>query len=170
MIPNPGFARIPFMGLGYCQDSRMRPRDVLAENIKKLMGATPALSTFQQITAAGGGSNGTLDRIRRKETATGIDNLEPLAGAYGVSPWQLLVPDLRVSQGADGKPLIASPGWPFDSVPLARFEALTDKQKGYVEARLLSAIEECERGPTTKSEDLFQPATGRKSLIHRRKA
>ncbi len=34
--------------------------------------------------------------------------------------------------------------WPFETIPLARFGALTEKQKGYVEGRLIAAIEECE--------------------------
>jgi hypothetical protein len=71
-----------------------RPRDVLAANLVRLMKAHPDLSSFPAITERGGGANGTLDRIRRKESATSIDNLAPLASVFGLEPWQLLVPDL----------------------------------------------------------------------------
>lgn len=133
------------MGVGYPQTSPMRPRDVLAENLKKLMAASSRLSTFPQITKAGGGANGTLDRIRRKSIATGVDNLEPLAQVYGLQPWQLLVPTLTATQTADGEAAISgTPEWPFSVVPLGRFLALTPQQRGFVEARLLQAIEDCE--------------------------
>ena len=99
IIPDRGFVSIPFVGVGYAQNSRMRPRDLLAENLKKLMAGTPELSTFPQITKAGGGSNGTLDRIRRKTTATSVDNLEPLARVYGLEPWHLLLDTLSVENG-----------------------------------------------------------------------
>lgn len=137
----------------------MRPRDVLAVNLKKLMAAAPALSTFPQITAAGGGANGTLDRIRRKDTSTGVDNLAPLAEAYGLAPWQLLVPDLRVSPGSERVPRVESPGWPFETVPIARFNVLTDKQKGLVEAALHTAIKECEQHPTAEDRRAFNPVS-----------
>lgn len=123
----------------------MRPRDVLAENLKKLMAASSGLGTFPQITKAGGGSNGTLDRIRRRTTATSVDNLEPLARAYGVAPWQLLVPTLIAEPGGDGKPAIAGmPDWPFSRVSLARYLALSEADRAYVEGKLVSAIEEAE--------------------------
>lgn len=170
ILPNPGFGAIPYMGVGYIQNRDMRPRDVLAENIKKLMAATPALSTFPQITAAGGGSNGTLDRIRRKKTATGIDNLEPLADAYGLAPWQLLVPGLQVGPGTENRPLVESPGWPFESIPLGRFLALDDKQQAIVEGQLIAAIRDAETPRSHKMQTISLtsgPAAPRKSLTRR---
>lgn len=41
-------------------------RDILAANLKALMASRPGLDDFKKIVAAGGPSNGTLDRIRRK--------------------------------------------------------------------------------------------------------
>jgi hypothetical protein len=123
----------------------MRPRDILAENLKKLMAATPSLRTFPQLTKATSVPNGTLDRIRRAAVATNVDVLEQLARAYGVTPWQLLVQDLVVTTGADGMPQIAGiPEWPFSAVPQARFFALTPDDRGYVQRRLMQAIAECE--------------------------
>lgn len=34
--------------------------------------------------------------------------------------------------------------WPFNTVPMERYEALTPEDKGYVQRRLLQAIQECE--------------------------
>lgn len=72
----------------------MRPREILARNLVALMKARPELSTFPKITAAGGPTNGTLDRIRRAESAAKVDELERLASVFKLEPWMLLVPDL----------------------------------------------------------------------------
>ena len=52
------------------------------------------MDTFKKIVAAGGPTNGTLDRIRRMESGASIDQLDALAKIYGLEPWQLLVPNL----------------------------------------------------------------------------
>jgi hypothetical protein len=78
-----------------------RPRDILSANLRALMRQHPDLNTLPKITARSGVSNGTLDRIRRAETACRIDELAKLARAFGVQPWQLLVPsDQRLSDEA----------------------------------------------------------------------
>lgn len=76
----------------------MRPRDLLATNLRALMAVHPALNTLPKITAASGVSNGTLDRARRAAVAIRIDELESLAGAFGLEAWQLLLPDLDPKQ------------------------------------------------------------------------
>jgi transcriptional regulator with XRE-family HTH domain len=38
--------------------------------------------------------------------------------------------------------------WPFSKVPLERFTDLDEQDQGYVQRRLLQAIEECEREPS----------------------
>lgn len=73
----------------------MRPRDTLAANLRRLMEANPKLSTLPAIAAAGGPSNGTLDRARRAEAAIRLDELGRIAQVFGVEPWMLLVPDLN---------------------------------------------------------------------------
>lgn len=70
----------------------MTPRQILAANLRRLMSERPDLNTLPKLTAASGCSNGTLDRIRRCAVATRVDELERLARAFGVQPWQLLVP------------------------------------------------------------------------------
>lgn len=70
----------------------MRPRDILANNLRALMAARPDLGTLPKITAKSGVSNGTLDRIRRAVVSTRVDELEKLGRAFGVEPWELLRP------------------------------------------------------------------------------
>jgi len=69
-----------------------RPRDILAGNLKLLMQRHPELNTLAKLKARCGVSNGTLDRIRRATVATRVDELEPLAAAFGLQAWELLVP------------------------------------------------------------------------------
>ena len=95
--PNPVFGtpQIPHTGVGFRDSARMEEttRKILADNLRALMERT-AIDTFPKIIAAGGPSNGTLDRIRRQAAGTSVDNLEKLAAVYGVQPWQLLAPDM----------------------------------------------------------------------------
>lgn len=71
----------------------MRPRDILASNLRALMAARPDLDTLPKITARCGVTNGTLDRIRRAVVSTRVDELERLARGFGVEPWELLRPN-----------------------------------------------------------------------------
>jgi hypothetical protein len=131
------------MGVGYQQNFAMRPRDVLAENLKKLMAGTPELSTFPQITKAGGGSNGTLDRIRRKTTATSVDNLEPLAGVFGLEPWHLLLDTLAVQDGkVAGIPRYKEGDLTPEALQIAKwFDRLTDpRDRAVAETAAMGAI------------------------------
>jgi hypothetical protein len=74
----------------------MRPREILAANLKQLMRSRPDLDTLPKITALTGISNGALDRWRRAAASARIDELEPLAQAFGLETWELLVhPDQR---------------------------------------------------------------------------
>lgn len=70
----------------------MRPRDILSANLRALMLSFPEMGTLPKITARSGVSNGTLDRIRRAAVSTRIDELENLAGAFGIEAWELLRP------------------------------------------------------------------------------
>jgi hypothetical protein len=71
-----------------------KARVVLAENLKALMAARPALDAFPKIVAAGGPSNGTLDRIRRAASGCSVDQLDLLAKVFELQPWQLMTPGL----------------------------------------------------------------------------
>lgn len=71
------------------------PRQILAENLRRLMAARPGLDTFPKITKAGGPTNGTLDRIRRQKSGCSIDQLAPLAQVFELEPWHLLIDGLE---------------------------------------------------------------------------
>ena len=70
----------------------MRPRDILAANLRSLMAARSDLNTLPKITARSGVSNGTLDRIRRAVVSTRVDELEPLGKVFGLPAWEMLRP------------------------------------------------------------------------------
>lgn len=69
-------------------------RKVLARNINALMESNPALDVPRKVLAASGVANGTLHRYRTAEAGANIDQVEMLAGAFEVEPWQMLYPDL----------------------------------------------------------------------------
>lgn len=83
------------MGLGYWHARNMRPRDILSKNLRALMAERPDLDTLPKITKASGIPNGTLDRVRRAASALRVDDLAPLAEAFGIEPWELLLPPDR---------------------------------------------------------------------------
>jgi hypothetical protein len=70
----------------------MRPRDILAANIKDLTAAWQDANKHKRLHRDSGIPNGTLERIEKAAVSAGIDWLEPLAQALGVEPWELLVP------------------------------------------------------------------------------
>lgn len=74
----------------------MRPKDVLASNLNRLMQANPHLETNLKIVAQSGGrlSNGKLGRIRLGGK-TDIETIGDLADVFGIEPWQLLVEELN---------------------------------------------------------------------------
>ena len=97
----------------------MPSNKVLSENFLALMRAHPRLWTYRLITAAGGGSNGTLDRIKRQDGNTGINQLDMLAETFRVDAWQLLVPDLDPANPprlVDASPLAADLAKMFDAI------------------------------------------------------
>ena len=69
-------------------------RKILAANFRALRKAHPALRRLPDIIKAGGGTNGTLDRVTRGTTAVSVDVVERLAAVYGLEAWQLLLPEL----------------------------------------------------------------------------
>lgn len=73
----------------------MEARHVIARNLKALMKVTPGLDTLPKITAVSGVSNGTLDRMRRAAAAVRVDQLEAVSKAFGLEPWQFMVPSFE---------------------------------------------------------------------------
>lgn len=66
--PIVGICAIPCTGVGYGHTFLMRPREILAANLRALMAYRPGLDTLVKITNATGGSlsNGKLDRVHRR--------------------------------------------------------------------------------------------------------
>lgn len=71
------------------------PRQTLAENLARLMAESESLRTIKQLHAASGVSTGSIDRIRRGTHATNVDTLAQLSAAFGLEPWQMLIPGVR---------------------------------------------------------------------------
>lgn len=89
-----GIARLPRMG--------NTPRKTIAENLSRLMRESADLKTIQALHERCGISTGTLDRIRRGAVSAGVDHLADIAAAFGLEPWQLLVPGVK--QGTTSNP------------------------------------------------------------------
>lgn len=59
--------------------------------------STPSLGKQAQVAAKSGCSQTTVGRILNKQMDPTTEMLEKLAGAFGLSAWQLLVPGLEPS-------------------------------------------------------------------------
>ena len=88
-----GIRAIPVTGVHVGQHHTML-RAIVAENLRALMAAHADLDTLEKITARGGGSNGTLDRMRRGASSCRLDALADVAKVFRLEPWHLLVPRL----------------------------------------------------------------------------
>lgn len=71
------------------------PRQVLSANLRALMATRPDLDVIKKVVKVSGLSNGKVGRIYAASHTTDIDTLADLAEAFGLEPWQLLVPDLN---------------------------------------------------------------------------
>lgn len=69
------------------------PETILSDNIKRLMDAHISLNSEAKVAKAGGISQRTVNRARNGLQVK-LDSLHGLAKAFGLSPWQLLVPAL----------------------------------------------------------------------------
>lgn len=69
-------------------------RQVLAENVAALMRSRPDLATDAQLRRRAKLGGGQIDGIRKGTKAATIDTIERVARAFGLEPYQLLVPGL----------------------------------------------------------------------------
>jgi len=69
------------------------PEQVLADNLKRLMEHYPALNSENKVAKAGRISQRTVNRARNAIQIK-LDSLQGLARAFGLAPWQMLIPDL----------------------------------------------------------------------------
>lgn len=128
-------------------------RQVLAKNFKAMMVAK-GFSSLKEVTAANGGSNGTLDRIRREASGTSVDSLEQLAGALGLEPWQLLHPDLDPK----APPKVSSFSLAAEALALAYDELPDGREKQDMLARLLGQLQLRSPAPPPPKQDGSAPS------------
>lgn len=69
-------------------------RDVLADNLNRLMLAYPSLDSNPKLAKRSKLGVGTIARVRNSDAAATLDTLDKLAGCFDLQPWQMLVPDL----------------------------------------------------------------------------
>lgn len=69
--------------------------ETLAANLSDLMDRDADLNTVQKVSVRSGVGRGTVDRVRKAELATSLDNVEKLASAFGRDPVELLSPKLE---------------------------------------------------------------------------
>lgn len=119
-------------------------RKIISANVKALLrheqradaGWEPGPSALMRKNFA----NGTAQRILAGETSYGVEMVDRIAEAFGVEPWQLLVPDLDV---ADRPFLSDAPAeWPFSMVDREAYEALGEADRAFVQGKAAAALEE----------------------------
>lgn len=69
------------------------PEKILAANLERLMNHYPGLSSEAKVAKAGGTSQRTVNRARNGLQVK-LESLQGLSKAFGLSPWQMLVPNL----------------------------------------------------------------------------
>ena len=67
----------------------------VADNLTLLMKSSNAAGSDEKLARRSGVGRGTVQRARRGEVSLSIGNLERLADAFGLEPWQLLIPGLE---------------------------------------------------------------------------
>lgn len=68
-------------------------KEVLAENLNRLMAANLSLDSNPKLCARAGLGVGTISRLRRGAAAANLDTIDALAECFGVAPWKMVVPD-----------------------------------------------------------------------------
>ena len=73
-------------------------KTVLARNLRALMDASDALKTQAAVGKATGLNQRTIGYILSDTHSPGLKQIEAIAAAFGIQPWQLLVPGLVPSK------------------------------------------------------------------------
>lgn len=85
----------------YPQNGRMTKkasRQILAENLDKLMARFPGLESNYALGAKAKVAHSHIRRIRLQESAATVDMLDTIAEAFGIQPWELLTDGEEVRQ------------------------------------------------------------------------
>lgn len=70
-------------------------RQILAENLAKLMSSRPELDSQPKVAARSGLGQTSISRLLRQDASATTDSLDQIARAFGMEPWQLLVRGLE---------------------------------------------------------------------------
>lgn len=71
-----------------------RPHRTLALNVKALMARTGGPSTQGELHRRSGVAQATIGRILKGDQTARVETVAMIAKAYGLEPWQLLVPGM----------------------------------------------------------------------------
>lgn len=69
-----------------------RAARLLAQNIDRLMASDPDLSSNPKLSLKTKLTTSTLSRIRNAKVEATVGSVEAIAKAFGIEPWELLVP------------------------------------------------------------------------------
>lgn len=125
------FYRLPIM--------ESDPKKFLWKNICSLMpgpgGKDPSIDDVTKKTKVG---RGTIQRIKEGNTSCGLDVVTKLATAFGIDPWQLLVPNIDPNRlpRLDNETF----RWPFRNVDMEMITGLVGSPAVAVENGLLVAL------------------------------
>lgn len=115
---------------------------ILASNISRNIGPGRKFATILDLEKRSGVGKSTIDRIRKGETSARIDNLEALATAFGLSAWQLLVPELDPKT----PPAIEGDGLPQKAREMVGlFDQLEEGQKDILLATARATIKQSDQ-------------------------
>lgn len=91
----------PQMGFVLRQSNAMpktKPLEkVLSENLASLMSAHELLNTVEAVSKRSGVSRGTVDRVKKAEVSTSLENVKKLADAFNVDPAALLTTGMHAA-------------------------------------------------------------------------
>lgn len=96
----------------------------LSDNLKKLMARHKQMRSQAAIGKAAGIDQTTAGRILNGKNAPSVDTLDGLAKAFGLEPWQLLLPNLNIER------IELAGSASADAVVLAaRFDGMSESHK-----------------------------------------
>lgn len=123
----------------------MTAKDILRENLLTLLrrdagGELPAGTNGISALAKKAGKLGSWAQRLMDDTDVRLTSVEEAAAAFGLEPWQLLVPGFA----AESPPALADDpgGWPFEMVDESAYRSLTPQDRAFVQAKADAAIEQ----------------------------
>lgn len=114
-------------------------RRVIWENYCAVMKYRHGEVTLARLAEDAGFGASTATRLEAGATRFRIDQVEKMAKAAGVAPWQLWIPGLK----PDALPQLFD-AWPFKGIKRNRFDRLTPDQKTEIQGIVRQRIERFE--------------------------